>query len=123
MLWNLLSNAVKFTPKGGAVTVRVVSSDQAYAVEVRDTGAGIDPAFLPRVFDRFQQADSSATREHGGLGLGLAIVKEIVTLHDGTVTAESAGRGLGSTFTMTLPRLITGREEPPVAMGAERREG
>lgn len=90
---NPLSNAVKFTPSGGTVTVPVVSSEQAYAVTVHDTGVGIDPGFLPRVFDRFQQADSSATREHGGLGLGLAIVKEIVALHGGTVGGDTLPGG------------------------------
>ena len=123
VLWNLLSNAVKFTPGGGTVTARVASFEDAYAIVVHDTGAGIDPGFLPRVFDRFQQADSSATREHGGLGLGLAIVKEIVSLHNGTVAAESAGRGRGATFTITLPRLIAGREERPVAVAAVAGEG
>ncbi|HTM04350.1 MAG TPA: ATP-binding protein [Vicinamibacterales bacterium] len=104
--WNVLSNGVKFTPRGGTVTASIQSRADVFAIVIRDTGVGIDPAFLPHVFERFQQADSSATREHGGLGLGLAIVHEIVTLHGGSVTATSAGKGRGATFTITLPRLV-----------------
>jgi signal transduction histidine kinase len=108
VFWNLLSNSVKFTKPGGSVSVTLESAGRDYRVTVRDTGIGIGAEFLPRVFDRFQQADSSATREQGGLGLGLAIVKEIAILHGGTVSAESDGPGTGATFTLTLPQLLDG---------------
>jgi signal transduction histidine kinase len=100
---NLLSNALKFTPRGGRIEVRVDRTDRWARLRVTDTGAGIDPAFLPFLFDRFRQADSSRTRTHGGLGLGLAIVKHVVERHGGTITAESEGVGRGSTFTLVLP--------------------
>jgi signal transduction histidine kinase/ActR/RegA family two-component response regulator len=100
---NLLDNAVKFTPSGGRVDVGIEQADDAVTVRVRDTGAGIGAAFLPYVFDRFRQADSSTTRPHGGLGLGLAIVRHLVELHGGTVKAASEGEGRGSTFTVALP--------------------
>jgi PAS domain S-box-containing protein len=103
VLWNLLSNAIKFTPHGGSVEVRVQRQDGHVQIVVRDTGKGIDPAFLPYVFDRFRQADSTTTRKHGGLGLGLAIVRHLVELHGGTVRADSAGDNQGATFTVSLP--------------------
>ena len=103
VFWNLLSNAVKFTPEGGRVVVRVDQSVAHVVISVSDTGEGIDPAFLPLVFDRFRQADQTVTRGHGGLGLGLAIVKHLVELHGGTVSVQSPGLGCGSTFTVTLP--------------------
>jgi signal transduction histidine kinase len=102
VLWNLLANAVKFTPEGGAVTVTAVNHDGGVRLSVADTGSGIDAATLPHIFERFRQADSSMTRQHGGLGLGLALVKHIVELHGGTVTAESEGSGRGATFAITL---------------------
>jgi PAS domain S-box-containing protein len=101
---NLLSNALKFTPRGGQIEVRVDRTDGWARLRVTDTGVGIDPAFLPFLFDRFRQADSSRTRSHSGLGLGLAIVKHVVESHGGTITAESAGVGRGATFTMLLPQ-------------------
>jgi PAS domain S-box-containing protein len=101
--WNLLTNAIKFTPRGGRVEVRLARVSSNVEMTVSDTGAGIKPEFLPYVFDRFRQADSSTTRRHGGLGLGLSIVRHLVELHGGTVRAESAGEGQGSTFTVTLP--------------------
>ena len=102
--WNLLVNAVKFTPAGGHVVMRVGrGSERALWIRVTDTGKGIRADFLPRLFERFWQADGSATREHGGLGLGLAIVRHLVDLHGGQVGAESAGEGKGSSFTVTLP--------------------
>lgn len=104
VLWNLLSNAVKFTPPGGTIRVRLASDGPTEIVEVADDGAGIDPAFLPHVFDLFRQADASSTREYGGLGLGLAIVRKIVELHGGTVSAASDGLGRGATMTVRLPR-------------------
>ena len=103
ILWNLLSNAVKFTPPGGAVCVSAKRYADSVELVVTDTGEGIDPDFLPYVFDRFRQFDGSTTRRHGGLGLGLAIVRHLAELHGGTVRAESAGRGRGAAFTVTLP--------------------
>ena len=101
--WNLLSNAVKFTPAGGRVEVAVEPRGDQVELRVSDTGAGIAAPFLPHVFDRFRQADSSSTRAHGGLGLGLAIVRHLVELHGGTVAAESPGPGRGATFRVRLP--------------------
>jgi PAS domain S-box-containing protein len=101
--WNLLSNAVKFSDSGDHVKASLSLNDDAATVSISNTGRGIDPVFLPRVFDRFQQADSSSTRRHGGLGLGLAIVRHLVELHGGQVGAHSAGLGQGATFTFTLP--------------------
>jgi len=103
VVWNLLSNAVKFTPKGGRVQVRLERVDSHVEIAVSDTGAGIDPEFLPHVFERFRQADQKTTRAHGGLGLGLAIVRHLVELHGGTIDAESGGEGHGATFTVRLP--------------------
>ncbi|HKS29613.1 MAG TPA: PAS domain S-box protein [Pyrinomonadaceae bacterium] len=103
VVWNLLSNAVKFTPKGGRVQVALERSDSYAAISVTDTGAGISHDFLPYVFDRFRQADSSSTRSHGGLGLGLAIVRHLVELHGGAVEAASQGAQRGACFTVKLP--------------------
>ncbi len=103
VVWNLASNAVKFTPRGGRVEVAVEQRMGAVQITVSDTGIGIDPAFLPFVFDRFRQGDSSTTRAQGGLGLGLAIVRHLIDLHGGSVIAESAGRNRGTRFTVTLP--------------------
>jgi signal transduction histidine kinase/CheY-like chemotaxis protein len=102
---NLLTNAVKFTPLGGSVTVELERLDSCVQIQVSDTGRGISPELLTQIFEKFRQADSSITREQGGLGLGLAIVKHLVELHGGNVRAESAGEGQGSTFTVTLPLL------------------
>jgi CheY-like chemotaxis protein len=103
VVWNLVSNAIKFTPQGGRVEVRLEKDGAGVAISVKDTGAGIDPAFLPHVFERFSQADSSSTRAHGGLGLGLAIVRHLVEAHGGTVAVASEGPGKGSVFTVRLP--------------------
>jgi PAS domain S-box-containing protein len=103
IIWNLLSNAVKFTPAGGGIEVTVQRVASCLELTVRDSGVGISHEFLPYVFDRFRQADSSLTRSHGGLGLGLAIVKQLVTLHGGSVRAESAGEGQGASFSISLP--------------------
>jgi PAS domain S-box-containing protein len=109
VIWNLLSNAVKFTPRGGSVQVRFQSINSHIEIAVSDSGEGIKQDFLPRVFDRFSQADGSTTRGHGGLGLGLAIVRHLVELHGGSVRAESEGEGKGATFIVRLP-LISSRE-------------
>ncbi|HET6248616.1 MAG TPA: ATP-binding protein [Tepidisphaeraceae bacterium] len=106
VVWNLLSNAIKFTPKAGRVQVVLQRINSHIELSVSDTGSGIGPEFLPHVFERFRQADSSSTRSHGGLGLGLAIVKHFVELHGGTVHATSPGPEKGSTFTVTLPIAI-----------------
>ena len=111
IVWNLLSNAVKFTPHGGKISVRVDQNGSDARVTVTDTGQGIDSEFLPRVFDRFRQADSSTTRSFGGLGLGLAIVRHLVELHGGTVSAYSEGANKGATFIATFP-LLADRTEP-----------
>jgi signal transduction histidine kinase len=103
ILSNLLSNAVKFTPAGGEVRVRCLASEGLVQVEVQDNGIGITADFLPLVFERFRQADTSTTRPHGGLGLGLAISRHLAELHGGAIQASSPGKGRGATFTLTLP--------------------
>jgi len=103
VIWNLLSNAVKFTPQGGRVEVRLERVDPNICITVRDTGKGISPDFLPYVFVRFQQADASSAKRHGGLGLGLPLVKYLAELHGGTVEAASSDEGQGATFTVMLP--------------------
>ena len=103
VIWNLLSNAIKFTPKGGTVNLTVARDERGIVITVADNGQGIAPDFLPRVFDRFKQADASSTRTRGGLGLGLAIVRHLVELHGGTISAASDGVGRGSAFTVVLP--------------------
>ena len=124
VVWNLLSNAVRFTPRGGKVEVITRQSASSVELCVSDSGAGIDPAFVPFVFDRFRQADGKVTRSHGGLGLGLAIARHLVELHGGTVHAHSEGPGRGATFTVKLPitavRLLSERvARRPSASGAE----
>jgi CheY-like chemotaxis protein len=103
VMWNLLSNAVKFTPKGGRIEVAASRETSQVELQVSDTGIGVAPEFLPHLFERFTQAESSRNRRYGGLGLGLAIVRHVVELHGGTVHATSAGEGQGATFTVTLP--------------------
>lgn len=103
VIWNLLTNAVKFTPAGGEIRVSLDVHNGNVETIVRDTGQGIHPDFLPRVFDRFSQADSRPSRKHGGLGIGLALVKQIVELHGGSVSAASQGVGRGAEFTIRLP--------------------
>jgi len=105
VIWNLLSNAVKFTENGGRVCVKVSQVAGVVEVSVSDTGQGINNEFLPYVFERFRQADSTTTRQHGGLGLGLAIARQLVEIHGGTIRAESPGVGRGATFTIRLPLL------------------
>jgi signal transduction histidine kinase len=121
VLWNLLSNGIKFTPAGGAVRLALRESAGLVELSVTDTGQGISPDFLPFVFERFRQADSTSTRPVGGLGLGLAIVRHIVEQHGGVVTAASPGEGRGSTFTVALPSLA--REQPSVLHDGAAREG
>jgi len=103
VVWNLLSNAIKFVPRGGHIAVRLTQSENAARIVVSDDGPGIDPAFLPHVFERFRQADSGSARAHSGLGLGLAIVRHLAELHGGNVTVESDGNGRGARFTVELP--------------------
>jgi PAS domain S-box-containing protein len=103
VVWNLLTNAIKFTPEGGLVEIRLERARAGVQLVVSDTGQGIAADFLPFVFERFTQQDTSRTRRHGGLGLGLALVKHLVELHGGTIEAASAGQGLGATFTVNLP--------------------
>src|SRR5262249_22487120 len=103
VVWNLLSNAVKFTSQGGRFSVNLRNEDSRVRIEVKDTGEGISPDFLPYVFARFTQADSTSTRRYSGLGLGLALVRQFVELHGGSVSAASDGPGHGSTFVITLP--------------------
>ncbi len=127
IVWNLLNNAVKFTPAGGKIDVELTATD-AVRLRVTDTGRGITPLLLPQIFERFRQAEGSATRRHGGLGLGLAIVKHLVQLHGGTVAAESGGEGAGATFRVELPREVgsrprsTASEDPTHAGKANRAE-
>jgi len=101
---NVLSNAVRFTPSGGRVDISVAGSADTAEIRISDTGIGIPEEFLPHLFERFRQADTSMTRSHGGLGLGLAIARHLIELHGGTIRAESAGEGRGATFTISLPR-------------------
>jgi signal transduction histidine kinase/CHASE1-domain containing sensor protein/CheY-like chemotaxis protein len=108
VIWNLLSNAVKFTNSGGRVMVKVTQANAAVEISVTDTGQGIAREFMPYVFDRFSQADSTTTRHHGGLGLGLAIARHLVEIHGGTIRAASRGVGEGATFTITLPLIESG---------------
>jgi len=119
VFWNLLSNGVKFTPRGGRVQVRLARADSHVEIAVSDTGVGIAPEFLPHVFERFRQADSRFSRDHGGLGLGLAIVRELVHLHGGDIHAESEGEGKGATFIVTLP-LSNVRAKPELGPHASR---
>jgi signal transduction histidine kinase/CheY-like chemotaxis protein len=125
VVWNLLSNAIKFTPSGGRVHVRLSRVDTAAEIVVNDTGEGIAAEFLPFIFDRFRQADSTITRRHGGLGLGLAIVRHLVELHGGEVRAESAGADAGATFTIRLPLADPGERagRPASAAGTARWPG
>jgi PAS domain S-box-containing protein len=121
VVWNLLSNAIKFTSKEGRVQVRLERVNSHIEITVSDTGKGINAEFLPYVFDRFRQADSTISRAYGGLGLGLAIVRHLVELHGGTVHAYSAGEGCGATFTVRLPLMIVRDSERFPIEALERR--
>jgi PAS domain S-box-containing protein len=114
VLWNVLTNAVKFTPSGGTIDVSISALASDVEIIVSDTGRGIDPAFLPHIFERFRQADSRFTREHGGLGLGLSIARNIVEMHGGTIHAESEGQGHGATFRIRLPAFVAAAGASPV---------
>jgi len=118
VFWNLLSNAVKFTPAGGKVTVQLRQVDSKVEIEVADTGQGITAEFLPFVFDRFRQADSTSTRQHGGLGLGLAIARHLIEIHGGSIEARSRGEGQGATFTVRLPLVGSVIESADTSMTA-----
>jgi len=122
VFWNLLSNAVKFTPAEGAVHVSLEAVDGRARIFVKDNGEGISPEFLPHVFDRFRQADSTTSRLHGGLGIGLAIVRHVIELHGGAVRVESEGKGQGTSFFVTLPltRVETGARRPPTSAVMDR---
>jgi PAS domain S-box-containing protein len=113
VVWNLVANAIKFTPTGGRIGVTLRHLDGHVETVVEDTGSGIRPDFLPHVFERFRQSDSSSTRTHGGLGLGLALVRHLVELHGGTVAADSRGEGQGATFTVRLPLMLAPTPEAP----------
>jgi signal transduction histidine kinase len=117
VVWNLLSNAIKFTPRGGQVEIRLREVGANAVLQVNDSGIGIRSDFLPYVFDRFRQAESTLTRSHGGLGLGLSIVRHLVELHGGTVEVESAGEGQGSSFAVRLPLRAELAEGAPVDLG------
>jgi PAS domain S-box-containing protein len=116
IVWNLLANAVKFTPEGGRIELQMEPYADHIRIIVRDTGKGIEPEFLPFVFERFRQADPSSAMRFGGLGLGLALAKHLAELHGGTITAASEGVGRGSTFTVTLPRRRPEFAAPPPAV-------
>jgi hypothetical protein len=119
VLWNLLKNAIKFTPEGGTVTVTTAShEDNRCVVRVRDTGLGIAPEVLPRIFNAFEQGHDRITRQFGGMGLGLAISKALVELHGGTIRAESEGVGLGTTFEITWPAQTAVEASPELALPA-----
>jgi signal transduction histidine kinase len=118
VVWNLLSNAIKFTPSGGRVEINLQRLEGMVQILVSDSGQGIEPEFLPYIFDRFRQADGKTTRQYGGLGLGLAIVRHLVELHGGTVQANTSGPGLGSTFTVTLPFCAPDANSKPVQQNA-----
>jgi len=113
VVWNLLANAIKFTPAGGHVTVSLTDTPHTCRVGVADTGAGIDPAFLPHVFERFRQGQPGGGT--GGMGLGLAIVRHLVELHGGTVLARSAGIGKGAQFVIEVPRAARNRPQESAA--------
>jgi CheY-like chemotaxis protein len=121
VIWNLLSNAVKFTPQGGQISVRLTQTRSYAQILVTDTGKGINPEFLPYVFEHFRQEDGAITRKFGGLGLGLAIARQIVELHGGRIWVESRGEGQGATFTVELPLWHTANPVEAVAAGAEAR--
>jgi PAS domain S-box-containing protein len=124
VLWNLLTNAIKFTPRGGTITVSSKAINSSVEIDVTDDGCGIAPDFLPHVFERFRQADSSTTRQFGGMGIGLALVKQLIDAHGGSVRASSRGAGQGTTFAVRLPLISRPSESPfyAPARNGERRD-
>jgi CheY-like chemotaxis protein len=120
-MWNLLTNAVKFTPRGGKITLQLLRVNSRIEISIHDTGIGISPEFLPHLFERFRQADSSSTRKYGGLGLGLSIVKKLVEMHGGRVAAYSRGDGEGATFVVSLP--VRAVRSPSESAGEQRAIG
>jgi two-component system CheB/CheR fusion protein len=112
IIWNLLNNSVKFTPKGGRITVRLEENANQIVLTVTDDGQGIDPSFLPHIFEIFRQADSGTSRAQAGMGIGLAVVQQLVELHGGSVSAYSAGPNKGATFTIRLPRSVETKPTP-----------
>lgn len=118
IVWNLLSNAIKFTPKAGRVQIRLERINSHVEITVTDTGQGISAEVLPYIFERFRQADSTSTRQHGGLGLGLAIVRHLVEMHGGTVEAESRGIGQGATFILKFPLVVMRTHDSHSSKGA-----
>jgi len=120
VVWNLLTNAVKFTPKGGQISVTLRRVNSSIELSVSDSGIGIQPEFLPHVFERFRQADSSIRRRHGGLGLGLSIVRNLLEMHGSTIHAESEGEGQGTTFVVRFPLVAVQSEDPSLAQPTAR---
>jgi two-component system CheB/CheR fusion protein len=112
IIWNLLNNSVKFTPSAGQIVVRLEEETDQVVLTVSDNGQGIDPSFLPHIFEIFRQADSGTSRTQAGMGIGLAVVQQLVELHGGTVSAYSAGIGQGATFTIRLPRTGDTKRSP-----------
>jgi PAS domain S-box-containing protein len=123
VFWNLLANAVKFTPAGGTVAVAVNADRQRVRIGIADSGCGIEPDFLPRLFERFTQADGSPTRRYGGLGLGLSICRTLVEMHGGEIQAHSDGSGQGSTFLVVLPSVVSGEAPDPSTWGDSKAMG
>jgi signal transduction histidine kinase len=121
VVWNLVSNAIKFTPSDGRIEVRLERADSDAQIQVSDTGQGISQEFLPFIFDRFRQANSTDCRKHGGLGLGLAIVRHLIELHGGTVSADSPGQGCGATLTVRLPLTMVHERTKMRGSAAEKR--
>jgi signal transduction histidine kinase len=111
VLWNLVHNAIKFTPSGGRVEIHIQRAQGCVQITVRDNGQGISAAFLPHVFERFRQEDSSTTQPSSGLGLGLSITKHIVELHGGSISVVSPGQGLGATFVVRVPASMNARAD------------
>src|SRR6185295_11636785 len=118
VIWNLLNNAVKFTPAGGEVTIRLGSDGGRATLVVEDTGPGVEPEFLPHVFEMFRQADATSSRPHGGMGIGLALVKQLIELHGGSVAADST-LGQGARFTIELPATDEKEDSPGFSPQAE----
>ncbi|MBN3958106.1 response regulator [Nostoc sp. NMS8] len=119
VVWNLLSNAVKFTPEGGQITVALAHTDTHAQIQVTDTGKGINPDFLPYIFEHFRQEDAATTRKFGGLGLGLAIARQIVEMHGGTIATESPGDEQGATFTVQIPLASPLGERPSTELSSD----